>query len=165
MRKLASANMAFNLQQVTLGDRATLANIITRANFDDPYGQTVWPNSTIESRIAGSYARLPQTLLGDGAWFMKAIDSDGTAVAYAQWTMPKALWDRLGGPAHFVVDEAMRAQFERESDESCLPDGNPKGMQVEVVRACSPAMSAANREFFPQDEDHICGLTSTPSGS
>lgn len=153
-----STGMAFKLESVTLADRATIANIITRANFDDPYGQAVWPNSTIESRIAGSYARLPDSLLAEDAWFMKAVGADGTTVAYAQWTLPKVLWERLGGLSKYAVDETLKAQFERESEESCMPDGVPKGMRMEVVQACSPAMATANREFFPQDEEYICRL-------
>lgn len=152
--------MVFRLEAVTLADRATIANIIARANFEDPYGQTVWPNSTIESRIAGSYARLPQSLLTEGAWFMKAVREDGTVVAYTQWTLPVALWEKLGGREKFILDESMTAQFEKESTESCMPDGNPKGMHVEVVDACSPAMAAARNDFVPKDEEHICKFIS-----
>lgn len=149
-----STHMAFKLEPVTLADRATIANIITRANFDDPYGQTVWPDSTIKSRIAGSYARLPGSLLAEGMWFFKAVDMDGVVMAYAQWTLPKALWERLGGKEKSDVDEDMRAHFERESEESCTPDGNLKGIHVQVVEACSPAMATAGREFFPREEHY-----------
>lgn len=88
---------------------------------------------------------------------MKALDGDGVVVAYAQWTLPKTLWERLGGPAKFAdVDESMKAEFEKEAEESCTSDGEPKGMRVEVVEACSPAMRAAGREVFPRDGEYIC---------
>lgn len=150
------------LENVSLADRGAIAEIIARANFDDPYGQTVWPDSTIESRIAGSHARLPKTLLGPGNWFQK-VTQGGKPVAYAQWTLPIPLWERLnrenGGGIDAEADTQMRDQFNREYNGSCVSPGWPKGMRREVVEACSPAMEEANERVFSGDGDAICTST------
>lgn len=36
---MPTANPNLRLEPVTLADRAVVADIISRANFDDPYGQ------------------------------------------------------------------------------------------------------------------------------
>jgi hypothetical protein len=144
-------------------DRASIASIITLANFTDPYGQIVWPDSAIPWRIAGSYARLPGTVLSPGAMFMKVVEANGEKedeeeeiVAYAQWTFPASLWAKMGGRERFSeINEETREQFRREKADSCGADGNPLGMRVEVVEACSPAMEVAGRECFPQEEEFI----------
>lgn len=120
----------------------------------------VWQGSTLEGRTAGSYARLASSLLGPGNWFTKCIDSStSTTIAYAQWSLPLALWERVraanGGGIQADVTDEMRATFEQERAESCTPDGESKGMRMDVVEFCGPAMSAANRRCFPQDEEYI----------
>ena len=148
--------MTLHLEPATLADRAVIADIITRANFDDPYGQTVWPGSTIESRTAGSYARLPKTILADGVVLMKAINKDEQAIAYAQWTLPLPVWRRLREEWPVEVSDEQRWEFEREHQASLDPStGEPKGMRMEVVEACTPAMEEAGLRAFPRDEEHI----------
>lgn len=154
------STMSLTLEPVSIADRAAIADVIIRANFDDPYGKTVWPNSTLESRIAGSYARLANTLLGEGAWFMKCVDtSNGQIVAYAQWTLPIQLWEKFrlqhGGGVQAQVTDDMRKRFELESIESCTSEGEPRGMRIEVVEHCSPAMVPARNVAFPEDEEYI----------
>ena len=76
-----------------------------------------------------------------------------TAIAYAQWRLPLPLWEKVraehGGGIQVEVTREMKAEFEKEYAESCTPEGEPRGMRVEVVEACSPAMGAANRRCFP----------------
>lgn len=46
--------MSLRLENITLADRAVLSDIIVRANFDDPYGQTylaIIPSSPPKHRI------------------------------------------------------------------------------------------------------------------
>ncbi|KAF2218829.1 hypothetical protein BDZ85DRAFT_64676 [Elsinoe ampelina] len=146
------------LEDVTLSDRAAIADIIARANFEDPYGQTVWPGSTIDSRIAGGYARLAKTFIHPGHWFKK-VTLDGKPIAYAQWTFPIALWQRLnaesGGGMDGEADADMKKQFKQEANESCVSPGWPKGLRREVVEACSPAMEEAHARVFAVNEDFI----------
>ena len=80
-------------------------------------------------------------------------------IAYAQWTLPITLWERVrdenGGGIQAEVTEAMREGFERDHAESCTPDGEPRGMRMEVVEFCAPAMREAGKRCFPQNEDYI----------
>lgn len=91
---------------------------------------------------------------------MKCVDpTTDTIIAYAQWTLPLALWERLraehdGGAQAGVTDE-MRAVFEREHAESCTSEGEPKGLRMEVVEFCTPAQSKANARCFPFEGGYI----------
>lgn len=42
--------MTFRLENVSIADREVLANIITRANFDDPYGQLYETTAFLRSK-------------------------------------------------------------------------------------------------------------------
>lgn len=44
--------MDFHLVPVTLEGRARIAQIIIRANWENAYGQPVWPNTSMKERIA-----------------------------------------------------------------------------------------------------------------
>ncbi|KAF4548975.1 Hypothetical protein D9617_24g016890 [Elsinoe fawcettii] len=146
------------LEDVTLSDRAAIAEIIAKANFDDPYGQTVWPGSTIESRTAGAYARLARTFIHPGHWFRK-VTVDGKPIAYAQWTLPIALWQRMNAENNGGMDgesgEEAKKRFKKEAEDSCDSPGWPTGLRRDVVEACSPAMERAHEKVFRSDEDFI----------
>lgn len=151
--------MPFTLTPVTLPDRASIANIITRANFDDPYGQLVWPNSTIASRTAGTYARLPKTLLSPNTYFLKVVDEHGVAAGYAQWSFPAQMWETLmQGNSLRAVGDAEREGYEREAAASCDSPGWPTGLRRDIVESISPGMEAVYAKVFPEGEERICEI-------
>lgn len=138
---------------------------------------SVWPSSTLDFRYAGSYARLPMSLLSEGNWFMKCVLSCSPAspsagleerktVAYAQYRLPLPLWENVraenGGGIQAEVTEEMKEEFAREYAESCTAGGEPRGMRLEVVGSCGPAMREANRRCFPGDRESYIS-TSAPS--
>ena len=155
--------MPLKLEPITLADRSAVSHIIARANFDDPYGQTVWPHSTIEARTRGNYLRLPQTFLKANVWLIKVVDGERT-IAYAQWTLPHHVYQKLRReqPSEPVSDE-MRKHFERDYEEA-TEGGWPKGIRVDFVEHCSPAMEKAN-EMFPQDDEYISMQSSFSTSS
>ena len=156
--------MTLRLEPVTLADRATIADIISYANSDDPYGQTVWPDSTLESRTAGTYARLPRTMLAEGVWLMKAVDGEQT-IAYAQWTLPHSVWQRLREQHPLEVTKEQRRVYGSEHEASLdAATGEPRGIKIEVVEACTPAMEEARGRAFPQNEEYISQSSNTFRG-
>lgn len=132
--------------------------------------RSVWPGSTIEGRTAGSAARLPATLLAPGNWLVKCVDASTappTVISYAQWRLPVPLWEKLcaenGGGVPAQVTDEMRKTFAREHAESCTPDGEPKGLRVEVTEWLEGEMAAANRRCFPADRESYISASGPPS--
>jgi len=115
-----------------------------------------------DKRAAGIYGRLGMTMIGESSWFMK-VTENGKTISYSQWKIPgKALTElkHEGGEGiGDAVEEDTRRRLQEECDAECTADGEPKGLRLDVIEACTPASEAAQSKAFPQDEEYISKLS------
>lgn len=148
--------MQFRLEPVKLDDRSVIAEIAVQANRGNPFTEQAWLNSDLEGRFAAAYARFARDLMAEGAWFMKAVNDGGLVVAYAQWTFPKPIWERLCEQHPLALSEEERKRLVQEYEESLDNNGRSRGIRPEVRLE---AMAEVRARVFPShDMEEYVGM-------
>lgn len=143
--------MSLVVRDVTLEDRAAIAEISIRAVWDDEYAKCVWPTYTLEQRIAGSYARWSKTFLtAESTYFAKVTDGEKT-IAYAQWSLPDRFCAQQRAAKQQGLPDTQLEQYFEEANDSLAEPGWPRGMRKDVAESIMPAMEEA-RKAFPEGE-------------
>lgn len=146
--------MRFRLEPVKLDDRSVIAEIAVQANRGNPFTEQAWLNRDFDVRFAAAYARFPRDFLAEGSWFMKAVNEEGFAVAYAQWTLPKPIWEKLREKHRLEISEGERKHLMQQYESSLDKNGRPRGIRPEVRL---DAMAEVRARVFPSHfmEEHV----------